>query len=233
MAYLVDYFLDFVIAYMIGSIPFSWIITKIITGKDLREIGSGNVGGRNVYRATQSIWWALLGGLLDVSRSFLAVWVPYFLFYELDPSVTGLNTGKYILLIAGIAAAIGHNWPYYLHSHGGRGITVVIATAAFFNPLLIPIWIGLWLICITIIGYSSITYIVTTFLSGIVSYFLPLMSWVPIDNLSLSILYVSISLIMLSRQGDNIRKIRRGEAKKIKLIKALRKKSKFSEEMLH
>lgn len=233
MAYLVDYFMVFIISYLIGSIPFSWIITKLKTGKDLRKIGSGNVGGRNVYRATKSLWWALIAGLLDVSRTFLAVWIPYYLVYKLDTEVTGLHSGRYILLVAGIAAAIGHNWPYYLHSHGGRGITVVVGTAVFLNPFLIPIWIGLWLICIIIIGYSSITYIVVTFLTGIVGYFIPLVSWVPIDNLSLCLLYVILSLIMLSRQGDNIRKIRQGEAKKIDLIKVFKKKSKLSEEILH
>ncbi|RLD42357.1 MAG: hypothetical protein DRI86_11805 [Bacteroidetes bacterium] len=118
-------------------------------------------------------------------------------------------------------------------NHGGRGITVVVRTAAFLNPLIIPIWIGLWFVCIIIIGYSSITYIVVIFLMDIISYFLPLMPWVPIDNFNLSLVYIIIALIMLSRQGDNIRKIRSGEAKKINLLKIFKKEGKLSEELLH
>jgi len=206
---------------------------KLKTGKDLRKIGSGNVGGRNVYRATGSFWLALIAGLLDVTRTFLAIWFVYYLVYKVDPSITGLHSGRYVLLVASIAAALGHNWPYYLHSHGGRGITVVIGTAALLNPLIIPLWVGLWFICIIIIGYSSITYVVVTFLTGIISYFLPLMSWVPIDHLNLCLVYIALSLIMLSRQGDNIRKIRERKAKKINLLKVFKKESKLSEELLH
>jgi len=67
----------------------------------------------------------------------------------------------------------------------------------------------------------------------IISYFLPLMPWVPIDNFNLSLVYIIIALIMLSRQGDNIRKIRSGEAKKINLLKIFKKEGKLSEELLH
>ena len=242
----VVYILIFVSSYVFGSIPFSWIITKIKTGEDLRKIGSGNVGGRNVYRATKSKFWAFLAGILDVSRSLVAVTVPYFLtknlyFAAIDTPIqmfiwtdVQLLTG-FALTISGIGGIMGHNWSIYLlPSHAGRGITVVIGSMLFANPILLLFWIILWPIVITIVGYSAITYIVVTLLVGVIALFIPpalLMPWAP-HNLGLALLLLGIAIIMITRQRDNFRKIRTGEAKKMRIIKALRGKSKLSEEAL-
>ncbi|GAH21306.1 unnamed protein product [marine sediment metagenome] len=235
------YILIFISSYLIGSVPFSWIVTKLKTGEDLREIGSGNVGGRNVYRATKSTPWAIFAGFLDVSRSLTAMAVPYIITWkyyftssELISSWFNDTLACFALALSGIGAILGHNWPIYLFSHGGKGITVVIASMAFANPILLGFWILLWPIIITIVGYSSITYIVVTFLVGVIALFLPsvmLMPWAKC-NLGLAVLLFGITIIMLSRQGDNFRKIRSGEAKKMKIIKVFRGKSKLSDEAL-
>jgi glycerol-3-phosphate acyltransferase PlsY len=239
------YILIFLSSYAFGSIPFSWIITKFKTGEDLRKVGSGNVGGRNVYRVTKSKFWAFLAGILDVSRSLIAVTVPYFLskklyFDSIDTPITmfiwndvHLLTG-FALTIAGIGGILGHNWSIYLLSHAGRGITVVIGSMVFANPILLLFWIVLWPFVITIVGYSAIAYIVVTLLVGIIALFIPpalLMPWAP-HNLGLALLLFGIAIIMVTRQKDNFRKIRIGEAKKMNILKALRGKGKLSEEAL-
>ena len=242
----VVYILVFISAYAVGSIPFSWIVTKLTTGQDLRKVGSGNVGGRNVYRATQSKKWMWTAGLLDVSRSVTAVAVPFvvsnILFFQNHPEYNLQLTGFFLdthlcfsLAIAGIGAIFGHNWPLYLMSSGGRGITVVLASMLYVNPIMILFWIILWPIVITIVGYSSITYVLVTALCGVIGLFLPavmMMPWLPICNLAIGIMLFCISLVMLSRQRDNIRKIRTGEAKKMKIWKALGGKKKLGNEML-
>jgi len=239
----VVYIFVFLSSYIIGSIPFSWIVTKLTTGEDLRKVGSGNTGGRNVYRATQSSKWAWFAGFLDVSRSLTAVIVPYFVanifYFSKTPghiAVAGFIDIQWCLCLtfSGLGAILGHNWPLYLLSHGGRGITVVLASLIFANPILLGFWIVLWPIVITVVGYSSIAYIVTTALVGVIGFFLPvymLMPWAPCP-LSLGILLIGISLVMLSRQADNIRKIRSGEAKKMKIWKAVLGKKKLSDEIL-
>ncbi|MCE7738658.1 MAG: glycerol-3-phosphate acyltransferase [Candidatus Heimdallarchaeota archaeon] len=239
----VVYILVFLSSYLIGSIPFSWIVTKLKTGEDIRKIGSGNVGGRNVYRATKSSRWAYFAGFLDVSRSVTAVIVPYFLANILYFSKTGGNILLHpfidirwclCLTVAGMGAILGHNWPLYLLSAGGKGITVVLASLIFANPILLGFWIAFWPVIITIIGYSSITYIVVTVLVGVIGFFLPtylLMPWAPCP-LSLGLLLIGISLIMLSRQKENFQKIRSGEAKKMKIWKGIFGKKKLSDEML-
>ena len=235
------YILIFLSSYLIGSIPFSWIVTRLKTGEDLRKIGSGNVGGRNVYRATKSTPWAIFAGFLDTSRSLTAMALPYFLtlnYYFTTPEFIPVwpfdRLVCFALALSGIGAILGHNWPIYLFSSGGKGITVVIASMAFANPILLGFWILLWPIIITIVGYSSITYIVVTFLVGVIALFLPsvmLMPWARC-NLGLALLLFGITIIMLSRQGHNFRKIRNGEAKKMNIIKVFRGKSKLSDEAL-
>ena len=242
----VVYVIVFLCSYTIGSIPFSWIVTKLITGQDLRKVGSGNVGGRNVYRATQSKHWALFAGFLDLSRSVTATVVPFIVSKILyfDP-VYGVSPGQltsffpdtvvcFSLALSGIGAIFGHNWPLYLLSSGGRGITVVLGSMLVANPIMIAFWILLWPIVITVVGYSSIAYIVTTLLCGIIALFLPsvmMMPWAKC-NLAVAVLLFTIALVMLSRQRDNFRKIKSGEAKKMKIWKALGGKKEMSEEIL-
>lgn len=236
------YSLVFFGSYLIGSIPFSWIVTKLKTGEDLRKIGSGNVGGRNVYRATKSRNLAILAGILDLTRSVTAITTSYFIFNHFfeqgDPiqfwKYTDVIPSSFALTIAGLGAAFGHNWPVYLLSHGGRGITVVLGSLLVANPILIPFWVVLWPIIITIVGYSSITYVLVTALVGVIALFLPpcmMMPWAK-GNLSVAFLMFGIALIMLSRQRDNFRKIRSGEAKRMRIIKALKGKRKLSDEIL-
>ena len=239
----VVYLIVFLSSYVIGSIPFSWIVTKLKTGQDLRQVGSGNVGGRNVYRATKSKKWAWFAGFLDVSRSVTAVVVPYIVSKILyfDPLVSEQLTSFFpdtiacfSLTIAGLGAILGHNWPLYLLSSGGRGITVVLASMLVANPIVVAFWIILWPIVITVVGYSSIAYMVTTALCGVIVLFLPevmMMPWAQC-NLAIAVLLFAISLVMLSRQRDNFRKIKSGEAKKMKIWKALGGKKKMSEEIL-
>lgn len=242
MHFAVVYVIVFVCSYVIGSIPFSWIVTKLTTGQDLRKVGSGNVGGRNVYRATKSKKWAWFAGFLDVSRSVTAVVVPYIvskvLYFDKLLNLEKLTSffpdtiACFSLTIAGLGAILGHNWPLYLLSSGGRGITVVLASMLVANPIVVAFWIILWPLVITLVGYSSIAYMVTTFLCGVIVLFLPVMMPWAECNLAIAVLLFTISFVMLSRQRDNFRKIKSGEAKKMKIWKALGRKNKISEEIL-
>ena len=139
----------------------------------------------------------------------------------------------FCLTIAGFGAILGHNWSLYLlPGHSGRGITVVLASMIFINPIMVIFWIVLWPLVITVVGYSSIAYIVTTALVGVIALFFPVvMPWAPFQ-LATAILLFSIALVMISRQKDNIRKIRSGEAKKMKIWGAVFGKKKVSDEIL-
>ncbi len=119
-------------------------MVKLFTGKDVRKIGSGNVGGLNAMRNV-SLPVGLLGGLLDVAKGVLAV------FLAQKP---GLH--EIVPLLTGIAAVAGHNWPLYLNFTGGKGVGTTVGVMSMIKPMvLIPCLIGGVLIAL-ILRESSI-----------------------------------------------------------------------------
>lgn len=124
------------IGYFLGSIPFTHIIAKLVAGVNLRQVGSRNVGTRNLSRSV-GLGWGALGGALDFSKGATAMWV-----------AAAIEAPYPLRLAAGTAAVIGHNWPVWLRFHGGKGLATAIgagATVALFPELLITFTIG-WVV---------------------------------------------------------------------------------------
>ncbi|MHB1376157.1 MAG: glycerol-3-phosphate acyltransferase [Candidatus Humimicrobiaceae bacterium] len=125
-------------AYLIGAIPFCYIISKIISGKNLTEIGDKNSGGWNLAFNVSKIW-GVLGIILDVGKG----WVIYFFilnFLSLD-NFTFLNAShnQLLAMLAGVAAVAGHNYAPYLKFKGGKGIAAFIGFLFAVHPLTLPI----------------------------------------------------------------------------------------------
>ena len=105
-----------VVAYLLGSIPFGLLIVKVLGGgQDIRQVGSGNIGAANVAR-TSGAFAGILTLLLDSSKGFLAVW--------LAGRFTGGNIR--IMMIAGLAAIVGHVFPVWLRFGGGKGVATAL-----------------------------------------------------------------------------------------------------------
>ncbi len=133
-----------ILGYILGSIPNVYIMVKLFTGKDVRKIGSGNVGGLNAMRNV-SLPAGLLGGLLDVAKGVLAVFL-----------AQKLGLHEIVPLLTGIAAVAGHNWPLYLNFTGGKGVGTTVGVMSMIKPMvLIPCLIGGVLIAL-ILRESSI-----------------------------------------------------------------------------
>lgn len=128
-----------VAAYLIGAIPFAYIFTRLFTGQDIRTLGSGNVGGNNVYTHV-GMKVAIPVALFDVGKGAAAAVLAHRLlevpFYEPD----------LVLLLAGIAAVAGHTWSVYLKFSGGNGLSATIGVLAIFLPWELLIVIGLLLV---------------------------------------------------------------------------------------
>ncbi len=104
-----------IIGYLLGSIPFAYIVTRIVTGKDIRRLGGGNVGARNTY--LQAGWAAgIIAGVFDVAKGVAAVVIAH--------NLLGLD--KYFVLATGLAAVSGHIWSIYLKFTGGNGLSPTI-----------------------------------------------------------------------------------------------------------
>ncbi len=110
------------IGYLIGSVPFSYIIPKLLRGIDIREFGSGNIGGSNVIR-TLGLIPGIAASILDILKAIMAIVIA---------KTMGLNT--WAISLSGIGAVIGHNWSLYLKFTGGRGIACTLGVLALLMP---------------------------------------------------------------------------------------------------
>ena len=146
-----------VIGYLLGSIPFAYIITRLKKGIDIRQVGSGNVGALNVYREVGPIFGlSVLAG--DLVKGVLAVLIAQWL---------GLSL--IWICVAGFAAVVGHNWPCFLGFRGGRGAVTIMGVILPLVP--IPFAIGFVIAVIVVIITSNIRL-------GIIGIaFIPLIAW--------------------------------------------------------
>jgi glycerol-3-phosphate acyltransferase PlsY len=115
------------ISYLLGSIPFTQIVARLVKGIDLRRVGSHNVGGRNLTRQLGLIW-GVLGGAGDVAKGAAAI---------LIASALGVQT-PWIYLNGPVVVA-GHNWPIWLKFQGGKGLLTIVGAVAAVAPLEVAI----------------------------------------------------------------------------------------------
>lgn len=165
-----------IVSYLLGSIPFGYLVTRLTTGKNILEIGWRKTSGSNVIRNV-GVWQGFLSGICDVFKGSLGVWVAQHL---------GLSTQ--IQALCGVAAVTGHNWSCFIRFAGGRGIGTFIGALLVLSPkillfslipfaLLALVWnaaIGTILFLITAIVLSVSAGQTTT--AGL----LPLLSLLPI-----------------------------------------------------
>lgn len=111
-----------VISYLLGSIPFGYLVTRITTGRNILEIGWRKTSGSNVFKNI-GFWQGFLTGILDVGKGFLAVWLA---------QKFGLPIQTQAL--SGVAAVTGHNYSCFLKFAGGRGIGTLIGAFLALSP---------------------------------------------------------------------------------------------------
>jgi len=121
------FYLIVILGYLLGSIPTAYIAGRLIKGKDIREMGDGNVGAQNAFRQLG----ARIGvtvGIVDVGKGALAILV-----------AQAANIPQLAILATGAAAIIGHNWPVFIGFKGGRGeaTTIGVLLILVTQPVLI------------------------------------------------------------------------------------------------
>ena len=157
-------FVAIIIAYLLGSIPSAYIITRLRTGKDIRQLGGGNIGGLNVFREVGP-WPALAVGIVDLGKGAAAVAVAYWLLEVSTPFV----------LLAGLMSVVGHNWMVWLRFSGGKGMGAAFGALA----ILFPVY-GYWQGFLIFLGIILVPFIITRNVAlsigvGLVS--LPFITW--------------------------------------------------------
>ncbi len=138
-----------IIAYLLGSIPSAYIITRLKTGKDIRKLGGGNVGAVNVYREV-GLWAAVIVGAFDVAKGAVAVLIARWLLNW--PTMGSLEDMIWLFVLgAGLAAVVGHIWSVYLKFAGGNGLatTIGVLSIVMTRELLIALAVVILLVVIT------------------------------------------------------------------------------------
>lgn len=145
-----------VVAYLFGSIPSGFLVIKATTGKDIREYGSGNIGMANAYRVGGAIP-ALLVLLGDALKGALPVLV----------AREVLELPDLVVVLVGLAAIVGHDFPIFLRGHGGKGVATSLGVITALAPLVGLAAIVVWWVVILIWRYSSLASLTMLFAASV------------------------------------------------------------------
>ena len=183
-----------VYSYLLGSIPFGLVLTKIFLKKDIREIGSGNIGTTNVLRTgKKSLAVATL--ILDLLKGYFSIIIT-FTYFE--------NLISYSALIC----FIGHIFPVWLKFKGGKGVATYLGVILALSYKFFLIFGITWLILSFLFRYASLSSILSSLIVFAYSYFF-------INNFSL-ILFIFFVIIIYTHR-ENIVRLKNSEESKIKL----------------
>ena len=190
-----DIFLVGMISYLMGSIPFGFILTKIFLKKDIREIGSGNIGATNALRTgNKSVGYATL--ILDILKAIVPV-IYVKIFYQ-D-----------FLYVASLCAFLGHVFPVWLKFKGGKGVATYVGILFALNIYFGIIFIISWFIIFFISKYSSLSSLVAT--ASIPIYLLILAQF---DQV---IFFTIMFVLIFFTHRENIKRLKNKEETKTKI----------------
>ena len=190
-----DYLVVGIASYLMGSIPFGLILTKIFLNKDIREIGSGNIGATNALRTgNKLIGYTTL--ILDITKAIIPVIYVKVNFPEL-------------IYIASLCAFLGHVFPLWLKFKGGKGVATYVGILFSVNFLLGFIFVSSWGIIFLISRYSSLSSII-----GSMS--VPIYILIT-GQLSNAIFFGIMFVLIFFTHRENIKRLKNKEESKTKI----------------
>ena len=143
-----DYLVIGIASYLMGSIPFGLILTKLFLNKDIREIGSGNIGATNALRTgNKLIGYSTL--ILDIAKAIIPVIYVKFNYPD-------------IIYIASLCAFLGHVFPIWLKFKGGKGVATYVGILFSINIILGLIFVVFWVFIFLLSKYSSLSSIIAS-----------------------------------------------------------------------
>ncbi len=188
-------------AYLIGSIPFGFLVGKM-RGKDIRTLGSKNIGATNVYRVVGKPW-----GILAFACDFLKGFLPTL-------AAQKFGNADWLPLMVGILTVAGHMWTCFMKFKGGKGIATGFGMLVALVPWLVLTAFGLWVVTVWLSHYISLG-------SILAAAFLLVAVWFPIlgspgwRDLPLCILVAFVSAFAIWKHRSNIQRLAKGCENKI------------------
>ena len=184
-----------IISYLMGSIPFGFILTKIFLKKDIREIGSGNIGATNALRTgNKLIGYSTL--LLDVIKAILPVLYVKINYPEL-------------IYIASLCAFLGHVFPIWLKFKGGKGVATYVGILFTINIFLGFIFCVTWLLIFLISKYSSLSSLIGSLTIPVYIFFN--------DQMSNALFFGIMFVLIFYTHRENIKRLKNKEESKTKI----------------
>ena len=199
---LVNNLLLIILFYLIGSLPFALILTKLSGLGDIRNIGSGNVGATNVLRTGNKLL-AIIVLSLDILKGL----IPYLIMHIYFNELSLLN--KIFLCHF---AVIGHIYPIWLKFKGGKGVATYIGFLFGLNPYIAISFLLIWLVVAYISKYSSLGSLVGIFVAPTYFIFINF-------NFDISIFFIYLSFVIVIKHKENIKRLINKTESKIKLSK--------------
>ena len=205
-----------VVSYLLGSIPFGYLLVRIFRGEDVRLSGSGNIGATNVSRKSPAL--GVLTLLLDALKGFAAVTITILLSPQVFPDMSMPTVlGHETLLastppvsvhaaIAALVAVLGHMFPVWLNFRGGKGVATGLGSLAIIAPKAVLIAAVIFIIVVLLFRYSSLGSITAAAT-------LPLIAFVVHDygHSALTLGLISLTcLIIIAKHHENIRRLLAG-----------------------
>jgi acyl phosphate:glycerol-3-phosphate acyltransferase len=182
------------IAYLLGSIPFGLLIVRARAGRDIRGMGSGNIGAANVARSAGALA-GVLTLLLDAAKGYLAVWIA--------ARWTGSNMRW--MMAAAVAVVVGHVFSVWLGFRGGKGVATGLGVFLPICASAVGVAVVLWLIVVAFWRYSSLGSIVAAAALPIFVYLLYAPGHAPPGYVTVPT--ILISLLVLAKHRANIERL--------------------------
>ena len=183
-------------SYILGSIPFGLILTKIFLKKDIREVGSGNIGATNVLRTGKKTL-GLSTLMLDSLKAYFAI-------------IITLNFFPEYIYLSALLCFLGHIFPIWLKFNGGKGIAVYLGILFAYSVNLGFIFLITWSIILFFSKYSS--------LSSILSSLVIFLYSITLDNFNMSLFFFIVFVIILYTHRENISRIKEKAENKINFL---------------
>ena len=213
---LIYYIIIGVIAYLIGSINFSILISKKMAGFDIREKGSGNAGTTNMLR-TMGKGAALITLILDIFKGIVTIWIAIFYSFALY-KLFNINLNSAILVqIAGIFVILGHTFPIYFGFKGGKGVATTLGILLVTNWHIGLICLVFALVLIAVTRMVSVGALAASILFPVLTIFSDQISFIKPGNY---IIYsILIAIIVCFNHRSNIQRLLSGTENKISFKK--------------
>ena len=191
-------------SYLLGSVPFGYLLVRIFRGEDVRKSGSGNIGATNVSRKSPAL--GILTLLLDATKGSAAVLLASFISRRFGGPQTNA-----LLSMAAFVAVLGHMFPVWLRFHGGKGVATALGSFAIIAPTAVLLAAGVFFLVLLLSRYVSLASIAAVAI-------FPLIQWLrhgygqPWPALAFMAL---TSLFIVIKHHENIRRLRSGTESRV------------------